>query len=260
MPDPVARSEALDRAAADLGIRHDKEWRWLVPILVAVTVLSLFLASFFWWTANRDRDRLNKALGQVKSLNAERAGLRTQLDAVPTNSPQFVDLSRKLADNIDLTSKIVAGATPVNQGLPGPPGVPGLPGPAGPAGMPGPAGPPGQSVVGPQGDPGPPGPRGDPGPPGAPGPRGDPGPAGPQGEPGPPGQDATTTTSTTEPPTTTTSSPSPSSTTTTTAPFLVLQRSHMVIAGVFSTIFWIVVVGLVGLGILIGFAFRGRGS
>lgn len=212
MPDPVVQSEALDRKAADLSFRSPGGSRWIVPLLVTITVLSLFAASFFWWSATRDRDRARKALAEVKELNDQRSALRTQLDAVPQGSAQFADLSKKLADNIDQTSKIVAGQAPT-AGVQGPPGIPGLPGPAGPAGAPGV---PGQSVVGPQGPPGPVGPRGDPG---VTGPRGDPGPRGPQGDPGPPGQDATTSTSTTTTaPPETSSSTSSSSTTTTTAP------------------------------------------
>ena len=210
MPDPVTRSEDLDAQTADMAVHHQQaspSVPWLIPLLGAVTVLSLLLCVFFWWSASQDRDRYRKA-------NAEKAAALQRvtqlLDQISSAQPQD---RAALVSQATEAAKPSAGAT----GTPGPPGLNGLSGPPGPPGQPGatgPQGPPGlPGEPGRSGSPGPAGATGTPGPAGA---QGDPGPPGPQGEPGPqgpPGEPAPTTT-TTEPPTTTTEPP----TTTTTAP------------------------------------------
>lgn len=206
MPDPVERSEDLDAQTADMAVHHRQaspSVPWLIPVLGAITVVSLLLCAFFWWSASQDRDRYRRA-------NAEKAAALVRvtqlLDQIEAAAPQD---RAALVDRATEAAKPSAGVT----GAPGPPGLNGLPGPPGPpgqAGATGPQGPPGTS-----GDPGRPGTPGAPGSSGPAGPQGEPGPPGPQGEPGPqgpPGEPAATTT--TEPPTTTTTTEPPTTTTT----------------------------------------------
>lgn len=213
MPDPVTRSEDLDAHTADMAVHHQQESPsvpWLIPLLGAVTVASLLLCAFFWWSASQDRDRYRKANAQ-KAAALQRVG--QLLDQISAAQPQD---RAALVSQATEAAKPSAGAT----GAPGPPGLNGLPGPAGPAGPPGQPG-----VIGPQGPPGTPGEpgrAGTPGPAGASGPagaQGDPGPQGPQGEPGPQGPPGSDTTTTSPPPTTSsTTTPTSSTTTTTTRP------------------------------------------
>lgn len=221
MPDPVTRSEDLDAHTADMAVQHQQASPtvpWLVPILGAVTVVSLLACAYFWWSAAQDRDRFRRANAEKASALAQVAQYTKQLDDLKAQRA-----TAPPADKDALTARIDQLSTAISEaakpqggtiGPPGPPGINGLPG------IQGPKGDPGQSITGPAGQAGPRGeagtrgdpgqtvvgPKGDPGDPGPPGPKGDPGPQ------GPPGQDATTSTSST-------------STTTTTAPVVSIGRT-----------------------------------
>jgi hypothetical protein len=210
MPDPTARSDALDRASAkrDREPSPGTDVPWLVPALVAVLVALVLLSSFLWWTSARNADRYRKAntekataLQQIKQLIDQQAELQRRLAATP-DPAQKDAIANQLADLTNKTAVAVEGKA----GVAGPPGLPGLngaPGNAGPQGSPGAVGP-----AGPAGVQGPPGATGSPGPAGPQGIPGETGPAGPAGPQGPPGEPAPTTSSST----TTTTGPTPATT------------------------------------------------
>ena len=213
-----AREELLEAKVVEVLAERDKSR--LIRVLAAlIGVLILFLGGVAWWgldkknEAERERQRANIALEQVRQINGQKSDVKEQR-AVETDPGRIKALDDRLAQLENQAAQIVESSdTPT--GPPGPPGVagvPGLPGSEGPPGPPGPAGANGANGV--NGSTGPVGAAGATGPQG---PQGEPGPSGPQGEPGPqgpPGEPAPTTT-TTEPPTTTTTEPP---TTTTTQP------------------------------------------
>ena len=200
---PTGRSDALDKQVASRDATPKiAEWRWLVTTLVALLVVLLLLASYFWNANARTSGKLRHANAALTVANQRAGQLVVQIDELTGRLAAAQAANAPLADRQAILGQIDAVKAQLGEatrpmvgvsGPPGPAGLNGLPGAAGQDGQPGAAGP--QGPAGPAGEQGRPGPAGPAGKDGQDGADGATGPAGPPGPQGPPGQDATTTSS-----------------------------------------------------------------